>query len=386
MIKIKFYLIGIFLCISLPGFSQVIMLEKAYNHLKSNELAKSLEAVEIACKNEATASDPRAWYLKGYVYKELYRLHPDSLSDYRRTALQAVVQCIRFDKTNVLKEDCEAISSFIYTSYFNDALQKLNEEEYAKALTLFQMFTKESRDPYHAEALYYSGYASLMLGKNTQAYEFFQKARQAGYQDPLIYDQLSQSFLEQELNAEAVAVVEEGRSLFPEDTRLQISALNLYMSIQNYQEAERIAEDYLMHHPADIEVMLVAGTIYEKRFQADTAERENYFLKRKNIYLSVLKQDPANVLANYNMGITLYNQAVNIINTNDVYSMDILDFDRLLARCTNLFKEALPYVKKAHELSPDNINTLKALEGIYYNLNDREKFALVRQKLEVLKN
>jgi hypothetical protein len=385
MVKNKFYLIGLLVYMNLPGFSQVLMLEKAYNHLKDNELGESLKAVEIACEHESTAADPRAWYLKGFVYKELYRVYPDSLSHYRGKALQAIVRCIRLDKKHALKSDCKAVSSFIYTSYFNDAIQHLNEGEYAKALSVFNIFTTDSTDAYHGEALFYSGYGSLMQGKNAQAFQFFQKALQAGYQDPLIYDQLSQDYRERQLPAEAVAIIQEGRSLFPEDERLQISALNLYMTLQRYKEAEAIAEDYLLRHADDIEVMLVAGTVYEKRFQTDTTRRDEYFLKRKNIYLRVLNIDPENVLANYNMGITLYNQAVSIINRNDVYSMDIMDFDQLIARCANLFKEALPYVKKANELSPDNINTLKALEGIYYNLNDREKFALVREKLEVLK-
>lgn len=385
MVKNKFYLIGLLVLMHLPGFSQMFMLEKAYNHLKNNELNESLKAVELACTHESTADDPRAWYLKGFVYKELYRLHPDSLPYYRENALQAIVRCVRLDKTHTLKDDCEAVSSFIYTSYFNDAIQHLNEGEYAKALSVFTTFTADSTDAYHAEALYYSGYGSLMQGNKVQAYQFFHKALKAGFQDPLIYDQLAQDYLERQLPAEAVVTLREGRSLFPEDERLQISALNLYMTLQRHKAAERIAEDYLKSHSDDIEVMLVAGTIYEKRFQADTSRRDEYFLKRKNIYLRVLKQDPENVLANYNMGITLYNQAVSLINMNDAYSMDILNFDQLIVRCANLFNEALPYVKKAHELSPNNINTLKALEGIYYNLNDREKFALVREKLEVLK-
>lgn len=386
MVKKKIYLIWLFVCITLPVFSQVLMLEKAYNHLKANELEKSLEAVEVACQHESTADDPRAWYLKGFIYKELCRTYPDSLAHYREKALQAVVQCVRLDKNHAFKEDCEAISSFIYTSYFNDAIHQLNEEDYAKALSILKIFTTDSTNAYYAEAVYYSGYASLMQEENAQANQFFQKALQAGYQDPLIYDQLSHSYLEQQLYAEAVAILKEGRSLFPEDSRLQISALNLYMVLQKYREAENVAENYLMKHSDDIEVMLVAGTIYEKLFQTDTTKRDEYFQKRKSIYLSVLKRDPENVLANYNMGITLYNQAVSIINMSDAYSMDIMEFDQLLARCTNLFKEALPYVKKANELSPENINTLKALEGIYYNLNDREKFALVREKLKALKN
>lgn len=361
------------------------MLEKAYSHIKANELEKSLEAVEIACENESTAGDPRAWYLKGFIYKEFYRLYPDSLSHFRKKSLEAVEKSISLDNSHVLKDECRAITSFIYTSYFNDAVLHLNEGEYEKAVSVLNLFITDSADAYYSEALYYSGYGSLMQGKNALAFQFFWKALQAGYQDPLIYDQLSQDFLDREMPDEALGLLTEGRSLFPEDQKLQLSALNLYMTLQQYKEAEKIAEDYLSEHPDDLEVMLVTGTIYEKCFQTDTSRREEYFLKRKNIYLSVLMQDPDNVLANYNMGITLYNQAISIINRSDVYSMDILDFDQLLTRCANYFKEALPYVKKAHELSPDNINALKALEGIYYNLNDKEQFASVREKLEILK-
>lgn len=371
---------------NLPVFSQVLMLEKAYNYLKANELEKGLEAVEIACQHESTAEDPRAWYLKGFIYKELYRTRPDPAVNYREKALQAVTQCIQLDVNHTFTEDCRAISSFIYTSYFNEAIEYLNKEQYDKALSVLKIFTNDSTDAYYAEALYYSGYASLMQRKNAQANQFFQESLNAGYQDPLIYDQLSHDYLNRQLFDQASDMLATGRSLFPEDIRLQISELNLYMALQKYKEGERLAEDYLIKNPGDIEVMLVTGTIYEKIFQSDTTKRDEYFLKRKNIYLSVLKKDPDNALANYNMGITLYNQAVSLINISDAYSMDITAFDQLLARCSTLFKEALPYVKKANELAPDNVNTLKALEGIYYNLNDREKFALTRERLKALKN
>jgi Tfp pilus assembly protein PilF len=361
------------------------MLEKAYNYVKANELPQGLKAVELACANEATANDPRAWYLKGYIYQELYRLYPDSLAHYRQEALLATTQCRRLDQEGILRNDCATIDSFIYTSYFNDAIEHLNEAEYQKASAVFNLITADSTQQHYPEALFYSGYSSLMQGKTAQANILFSKSLQANYHDPLIYDQLSQDLLNRNLPVEAEGLLKQGRRLYPQDEKLQLSALNLYMATQQYADAERIAENYLADHPNDLEVMLVAGTIYEKRFQADTAQQETYFNKRKNIYLKALEIAPDNALANYNLGITLYNQAVSIINRSDVYTMDILDFDELLGRCTNYFKEALPYIRKANELSPGNINTLKALEGIYYNLNDREQFASVQKKLENLK-
>lgn len=385
MVEKKFILVWLFLNITLlPAFSQVLMLEKAYNHLKRNELEKSLEAIKIASKHESTTEDPKTWYLRGFIYKELYRTSPDASTGYRKEALQSIMHCIELDKNHLLRKDCEAVSSFIYTSYFNDVIQYLNEADYSEALNALEIFTVDSTGAYYAEALYYSGYAHLMRGESTRANQFFQQALQKGYQDPLIYDQLANSYFNDQLYDKAITTAQKGRSLFPEDARLQISSLNILMAAKNYKEAEEVAENYLAEKPDDIEVMLVAGTIYEKIIQADTTQRSKYAQKRKDIYLNILQIDPGNILANYNMGITLYNQAVSLINRNDVYSMDILAFDRLLSHCSSLFKEALPFMTKAHELSPDNVNTLKALEGIYYNLNDREKFSMVREKLEAL--
>lgn len=385
MAEKKFILVWLLLNITLlPAFSQVLMLEKAYNHLKENEMEKSLEAIKLASKHESTAEDPKTWYLRGFIFKELHRTSPDSTVDYRKEALQSIIHCIELDRNHLLRKDCEAVSSFIYTSYFNDVIQYLNEGNYPEALNILEIFTADSTGVYYAEALYYSGYAHLMKGETTRANQFFQQALQKGYQDPLIYDQLANSYFNNQLYDKAMATVQEGRSLFPEDTRLQISSLNIFMAAKKYKEAKKVAENYLTEKPDDIEVMLVAGTIYEKIAQTDTTQRSKYIQKRKDIYLNILQIDPDNSLANYNMGITLYNQAVNLINGNDVYNMDILAFDQLLSHCSSLFKEALPYIKKAHELSPDNINTLKALEGIYYNLNDRERFSMVREKLEAL--
>jgi tetratricopeptide (TPR) repeat protein len=382
----------IFLCIwlliaSIPtAFSQVLMVEKAYEHLKRNELGKSLEAIEMASQHPSTAADPRTWYLKGFILKELFNTHTDTKIDYRSQALIAIAQCREIDKNQQFSEDCESISSFIYTSYFNDAIQQLNAGNYAGAITVLKPFVEDNTNAFYAEASYYSGYASLMQGQGAQADIFFQQALEAGFHDALIYDHLANNYLNN--NPEkALVTIRQGRNLFPDDKGLHVSEVNILLALQEYTQAEISVENYLSKHPDDIEVMLVAGTVYEKLYQQTHDQKEAYLLKRKSIYFQILAENPDNVLANYNIGITLYNQAVVLINQQtDLYNVDLLSFDSIIEQCTSLFKEALPFIKKAHELMPDNINTLKALEGIYYNLNDREKIIQVRKHLNALKN
>jgi tetratricopeptide (TPR) repeat protein len=99
----------------------------------------------------------------------------------------------------------------------------------------------------------------------------------------------------------------------------------------------------------------------------------------------VLAQDPDNPVANYNMAITLYNKAVDLIEPTQNYDLDIMAFHAKLETITRLFQEALPYAEKASRLAPTNRNALKALQGIYYFLNEKEKSSHVGRMIEQLK-
>ena len=50
--------------------------------------------------------------------------------------------------------------------------------------------------------------------------------------------------------------------------------------------------------------------------------------------------------------------------------------------CVDLFLQALPYVKTAYELDPDRKETLIGLTGIYWSLNDIEKYQYYQEKLK----
>ena len=49
-----------------------------------------------------------------------------------------------------------------------------------------------------------------------------------------------------------------------------------------------------------------------------------------------------------------------------------------------VFKKALPYFERAHEVRPDDIGTLETLQTLYSLMKNYEKVNEVQQKLEAL--
>ena len=366
--------------------AQILMVDKAFDLLKKKELKTSWEAIQLATRSEETAKDARAWYVRSYVSKELFKVDPQKNSVYGQEALAAAFTCIKLDQEEKYRKDCKAITSFIYTNYYNQAVTLLNAEKYAEALARLAIIRKDRSDynAFYAEAQYLSGYAHLMQQQPDSTQHYFSQALAGGYRDPLIYETLAAQYLESGEIGKARTMVDMGGILYTDDRGLQIAELNVLMQEKQYQKAARAAEQYLSFYKKDTEVMLLYGTIEGKLFDMDTEKREEHFQKRISLYEKILKLEPNNLLANYNLGITYYNKGVELINDEGVFEKDIFEFDQLLNVCAGLFQKALPHVLKAHQLDPQNYNTLKALEGIYYNLNEREKFAQVQAKISAI--
>ena len=74
---------------------------------------------------------------------------------------------------------------------------------------------------------------------------------------------------------------------------------------------------------------------------------------------------------------------VNIIKNLDV-GTSLEDLAQQEDICVELFLQALPYVKTAYEIDPSRKETLIGLTGIYWSLNDIEKYQLYQGKLKSL--
>ena len=89
---------------------------------------------------------------------------------------------------------------------------------------------------------------------------------------------------------------------------------------------------------------------------------------------------------NYRKGMLHYNKGVDMINwmgMDSGHSPIYLDSVRTDAK--EEFNMALPYLQKAYLIKPKEENILKALQGVYFTLEDQARSDRYRNELEAVK-
>lgn len=124
------------------------------------------------------------------------------------------------------------------------------------------------------------------------------------------------------------------------------------------------------------------GTLYTKRFNEDRTRTE-WFERATETYQGVLRIDPENYGANYNLATLFYNMGVYRIRALQAEA-DLITMQQVQEVAREYFQLALPFMLKAHDMNPGRRETLLGLEGIYYSLQDEMNSERFRELYEAL--
>jgi hypothetical protein len=133
----------------------------------------------------------------------------------------------------------------------------------------------------------------------------------------------------------------------------------------------------------DVQFNQVLAQVFNTKYEQDRSANAAYFQKVQNTYDYIIKIEPNNLSANYNMGILYYNEAVHRIKDLD-FVEDLITLELIQDSCVELFKKALPFMSKAYELNPKRPETLHGLSGIYFSLNIPDLSERYKKELELL--
>jgi hypothetical protein len=380
----RFAIIGMAILSLTEVGAQVALLDRVYDFMQSNDLQRAEDAVLKAEKNVATANDARTYYLKAFIYKELFHQSNDAKRDgFRKKSLASVERCQQLDFDGSFKKPLKELEDFISASLFNDGTENYNNQRYKEAIVYFRNFTDiyKTEDSHLLDAYYFMGTAYYELDNTDSAKYLLEFVKEKNYDQPLLYVDLAYLYIKKQMPEKARFTIESGLVQYADYFDLRIAHLNILAALGRYDTLEVVVENFLLSNPRNIEALLMAGTTYQKRRTEDT--KDQYFLKSEKVYKRIIEIEPQNFDANYNLGVLYYNEAVDIVNKNDI-DTDIDELTKVLERSTTLFEKALPLLLGIYNPENNNLKLLQALQAIYYNLNMKSELSKINELIKEL--
>lgn len=148
-----------------------------------------------------------------------------------------------------------------------------------------------------------------------------------------------------------------------------------------HNKYKKIADPSFDFTERQIDFNNAMGGLASDLFERDRENNKDYFDKSLEFYKNVLTLDSLDWNANYNSGILYYNEGVHIINASDE-EPDFTSLMEIQDQSRDLFKQALPFMLRAHRLDSSRKNAITALSGIYFSLHDLEQSEYYKGLLE----
>ena len=187
-------------------------------------------------------------------------------------------------------------------------------------------------------------------------------------------------YISQDKNEMAVEAMKEAREANPDDMNLLLSEANVYYKmgdIDKYKELITVAAEKDPNNP---ELLYNLGVITAEAGDKETA---------KSYYMKTLEIDPMYVNAHINMAAIILEQEADIVeemNNLGSSAADDRKYDELKEKRMQVYKDAIPYLKSALEIKPNNVQAAKTLMNIYSAIGETALFKEMKAMVESMES
>lgn len=144
--KYAFFILFILLGVAHVSLAQVnAQVAKAAELCAEKRYDEALAQIDEGFKSNDLNSDPNAWYVKGFILKELYKQKEANQrqSNYRYRSVAALKKAREFDANLEFASNIDAALQFVAFTYFNDALLRsaeMDSESENEPIDLYKKF------------------------------------------------------------------------------------------------------------------------------------------------------------------------------------------------------------------------------------------------------
>ena len=175
---------------------------------------------------------------------------------------------------------------------------------------------------------------------------------------------------------EAKKAISEARKANPDDSSLTLAEANLYLETKDFETYKKLVSEVLDKNPNDADLIFNLGVLSANAKNPVDAEK---------YYKRVMEINPNYINAYINLAaLKLEDEKVIIDEMNKLGTSpkDMKRYDVLKNQRFDLFRSAIPYLVKAVEIDPTNIDVAKTLMNVYSALEMTEEYKSLKAKIK----
>jgi len=378
-------------------------------------LGKAKEKIDLAAANENTAGKPKTWFYKGKIYlalfneklqdemtkstetentKKLLAAYNVIPADYLDEALKAFQKEIELDDKKTYTVEANEYIKTITSNYSDKAYACLINNNYSEALALYDKSyeLKLKMNITDTAEINNMAFAASKLKDYKKAEVYYGKLIEMKDEPERCYLAIIQMYSEAGDTASVRTAIMKAVAAMPESYQLLIEQINLLLRDGKPEAAINGINQALIKKPENPELHLVLGQTYNKL--AFPRDANNKDLKRPANFSELIKKaeeefnktvqiKPDYLVGLYSAGVFYNNVGADILKQSE----NIKDPKKVKAeedKADELFKKAIPLLEKAHELDPEDKDTMRTLRQLYVRTGQGEtdKYKKLNEELK----
>ncbi len=405
------------------SFGQKALVEQAWSLAKKAEkpdFKAARNTIQEALAGES-AEDVKAWYVAGNIEQRFFEKENEQAqfgmavkeaemdlaleNGYKYYRKAVALDTLPNAKGKVKPKYIKNIQKDLLANsdgYINAGVRYFNAQEYMKAYEMWNIFIEIRDLPFMASMAkqmpadsiyamleYNAALAALNTGDRDLTLKALLRAKGNGYEQNNVYKFIVGQYEIAQDTANLVSILNEGNELFsnldvvatrPDGTTFtqkenyySIRLINLYIAANEYEKAVNFLNEVVANDPENPELWNVKGQLLEAQGDIDGAI---------DCFKKAIDMNPNFALAIGNIGRVYYNQGVGKDLELSEKITNTAEFNAAKeAEVLPLYRKALPYLEKAHQLDPNEHDHMVALRTIYYNLNDAKNLKLIEMEM-----
>ena len=374
----KKIILFLFISYSALSFSQSMQVQNMFNYLRNKEYEKAKSSADAASIHETTKLSSKMWLYRGNVYKAIYTDTSKKVRDIdlaaEEKALEAYINCLKYDKDVIYKEDAKGPLVLTAAATRNKSNYYKQNKEFDNAIYCLELLELSlpfdfdqgiKRNNITKEKLLFDKFDLYKFAANkTKTIEYANKLIEANYKDSKIYtDMVKISLMDKDTSA-ALSYIEKGKIMFEDNMTLIGTEIDIFLARKKINELKDKLNKAIDLAPDNELLHAVLGQVYEKSGDLVNSEKE---------YLKALEIKPDYEIINFKLGAFYFNLAAEFNKKlNELPPKETVKSKDYNEKIIDNFKKAIPFLEKAFESNPDKAYKQRIFQA-YSRLGETEK-------------